>query len=119
MTCTAIRSRAACRILARLAPGDAWLQAEVPKIIASTAYKNNGVLFTLWDEWDESILGSASDGPIPMLVLSPIAEKGYTSPTAFTHSSMLRTLQEILGVSPLLRDAKHATDLSEFFTSFP
>ncbi len=99
--------------------GDAWLQAEVPKILASNAYKNNGVLFILWDEGDESIFGTASDGPIPMLVISPLAKKGYSSPTVFTHSSMLRTLQEIFGVSPFLRDAKSATDLSEFFTTFP
>ena len=99
--------------------GDAWLQAEVPKILASTAYKNNGVLFILWDEGDESTFGTASDGPIPMLVISPLAKKGYSSATTFTHSSMLRTLQELFGVSPFLRDAKSATDLSEFFTTFP
>src|SRR5579863_4323175 len=33
-----------------VAQGDAWLAAEVPKILASDAYKNGGVLFILWDE---------------------------------------------------------------------
>ena len=97
--------------------GDDWLKANVPTILGSNAYKNGGVLFIVWDEGDE-ILGNASDGPIGMIVLSPLAKKGYTNQTAYTHSSMLRTIEEIFGV-PLLRDAKNATDLSAFFTSFP
>ena len=99
--------------------GDAWLKSEVPKILASAAYKNNGLLIILWDEGDESLLGKASDGPIPLLVLSPKAKVGYKSSTKLTHSSTLRTVQEIFGVGPFLRDAANATDLSEFFTSFP
>ncbi len=103
----------------QIGAGDKWLQAEVPKILASSAYKNNGVLFILWDEGDQALFGQASDGPIPLIVLSPKAMAGYTSRTKLTHSSMLRTLQEIFGVTPLLRDAANALDLSEFFTSFP
>jgi hypothetical protein len=56
---------------------------------------------------------------MPFFVLSPLAKVGYKSTTAFTHSSTLRTIQEIFGVTPFLRDAANATDLSEFFTSFP
>jgi phosphatidylinositol-3-phosphatase len=99
--------------------GDAWLKAEIPKIMASNAYKNNGVIFILWDEGDESLISKASDGPIPLIVLSPKAKAGYASQTKLTHSSMLRSVQEIFGVTPLLRDAQNATDLGEFFTSFP
>jgi len=99
--------------------GDTWLLNEVPKILASQAYKNNGVLFIVWDEGDESLLGKASDGPMPFLVMSPKAKAGYASQTKLTHSSMLRSVQEIFGVTPLLRDAQNATNLSEFFTSFP
>ena len=47
---------------------DLWLQAEVPKIIASAAYTNNGLLLITWDEG-----GSNSDGPIGMIALSPRA----------------------------------------------
>jgi hypothetical protein len=99
--------------------GDTWLSTELPKIMASEAYKDNGVIFVVWDEGDEPLLGTASDGPIPLLVLSPKAKAGYASTTKLTHSSLLRTLQEIFGVTPLLGDAANATDLSEFFTSFP
>jgi len=98
--------------------GDDWLSTEVPKILASQAFKDNGVLFVLWDEGDEPLFGSASDGPIPLIVLSPKAKKGFSSATAFTHSSLLRTIQSIFKV-PYLRGAQTSNDLSEMFTSFP
>jgi phospholipase C len=98
--------------------GDTWLSTEVPKIQGSQAYKNGGALFIVWDEGDESLGSEASDGPIPMFVVSPYAKPGYAAPTAFTHSSMLRTWETIFGV-PFLRGAQTAKDLSEMFTSFP
>ncbi len=96
--------------------GDDWLAAEVPKILASSAYKNNGVIFLLWDEGDG--FGSAQDGPIGAIAISPLAKKGFSTSTAFTHSSMLRTLETIFDV-PFLRGAQNATSLGEMFTSFP
>ncbi len=97
--------------------GDDWLAAEIPKIQASAAYQDGGVIFVLWDEGDESLV-SSSDGPMPMFVLSKYAKKGYTSTTSFNHSSTLRTIETIFGV-PYLRGAKTSNDLSEMFTQFP
>jgi hypothetical protein len=103
----------------RIKLGDDWLAAHVPQILASAAYKDNGVLFILWDEGDESgFPPSSSDGPIGLIALSPLAKKGYASNTAFTHSSMLRTVETIFGVS-FLRAAQTSNDLSELFTAFP
>lgn len=96
--------------------GDDWLAANVPAILASNAYKNGGVLFVLFDEADG--LGAAEDGPIPMIVLSAKAKTNYKNSIKYTHSSMLRTVETIFGV-PYLRGAANATDLSDFFTSFP
>src|SRR2546427_9485923 len=94
--------------------GDTWLSREVPKILASPAYANNGALFILWDE------GGTADGPIGMIVLSPKAKGGgYQNAIHYTHSSTLRTLEEIFGVTPMLGDAANATDLSDLFQSFP
>jgi len=98
--------------------GDKWLSTEIPKIQSSQAYKDGGVIFVVWDEGDESLGSEAEDGPIPFFVLSPLAKKGYSAPTEFTHSSMLRTVETIFGV-PFLRDANKAKDLGEMFTSFP
>jgi len=39
----------------------------------------------------------------------------YASPVNFTHSSDLRTMQNIFHVGPYLGDAANATDLSDLF----
>jgi len=94
--------------------GDTWLSTEVPKILASPAYLDNGALFILWDE------GGSGDGPIGMIVLSPKAKGGgYRNTIHYTHSSTLRTVQEIFGVTPMLGGAASATDLRDLFVSFP
>jgi phospholipase C len=96
----------------RVAQGDHWLSTEVPKILASKAFQS-GVLFITWDE------SANGDHPIGMIVLSPFAKKGYAGSTPYTHSSTLRTVQEIFGLSPWLGDAANATSLSDLFTTLP
>jgi hypothetical protein len=93
--------------------GDNWLASEVPKILSAPAYTNRGALFITWDE------AGNGDGPIGMLVLSPLARGGgYFNNIHYTHSSMVRTVQEVFGVTPLLRDAAKATDLSDLFSRY-
>jgi hypothetical protein len=96
-----------------IASGDAWLSLEVPKILASRAYKQGGALFITFDE------SAGSNVPIGFIALSPLARPGYANQVSYTHSSLLRSLQEIFGVSPLLGDAANATDLADLFRSFP
>lgn len=94
--------------------GDDWLASTVPSILASSAYKQNGLLIIVWDE------AKIGDGPVPLFVLSPLAKgKGYTNTIPYNHSSTLRTIEEIFGVTPLLRDAANQPDLSDLFTVFP
>jgi|GEM_PF-1135383 len=94
---------------------DAWLARAVPPILRSAAYRRGGVLFITWDEGE-----NGTDGPIGLLALSPAAKgRGYASAIPYTHSALLRTVQEILGVRPLLGDARHAPDLRALFRTFP
>jgi phosphatidylinositol-3-phosphatase len=90
--------------------GDTWLSHNLPVILNSQAYQNNGAVFITWDEG-----ANGSDGPIGMIVVSPLAKVNYANSIYYTHSSTLRTMQEIFGVRPLLRDAANATDLSDLF----
>ena len=94
--------------------GDTWLSTEVPRILSSQAYRDGGALFITWDEG-----ASDGDGPIGMIVLSPFAKTNYSNTIRYTHSSALKTFQEIFGVRPLLRDAANAPDLSDLFISGP
>lgn len=89
--------------------GDAWLSTEVPKVLSSAAYQNGGALFITWDE------SEAGDAPIGMLLLSPLGKGGgYNNTIYYTHGSLLRTVEEIFGVS-LIRDAASQTDLGDLF----
>jgi hypothetical protein len=91
--------------------GDTWLSQNLPMILHSAAYQSNGLVLVTWDEGT-----SSSDGPIGMIVLSPLAKGGgYHNSVHYTHSSTLRTLQKIFGVGPLLGGAATATDLSDLF----
>ncbi len=103
-----------CATLDHVKNADTWLAAEVPKLLASDAYKDHGAIFITWDE------SEGGDKPIGMIVLSPKARGGgYNNAIPYTHSSTLRTMQEIFGVTPLLGDAAHATNLSDLFNSYP
>ena len=95
--------------------GDAWLSHQIPKIMSSQAYSNNGAIFITWDEG-----AGTSDGPIGMIVLSPLAKgHGYNNSIHYTHSSTVRTMQNIFGLRPYLADAANATDLSDLFVTVP
>jgi phospholipase C len=99
--------------------GDTFLSSMVPAIMASTSYKDGGAIFILWDEGDEPIVGTASDGPIGAIVVSPLGKGGnYAGMVQYTHSSTLRTVETIFSL-PFLRDAAAATDLRDLFTTFP
>ena len=93
--------------------GDSWLAREVPHILASKAYREGGALFITWDE------SEGGNVPIGFMVMSPLAKPGYSNTVSYTHSSTLRSIEEIFGVTPLLGGAATATALADLFKSFP
>jgi hypothetical protein len=109
--CDDMHNSSGCATSDSVSNGDTWLSTEVPKILASQAYQNAGAILITWDE------SEGGDFPIGMIVLSPMAKVGYSNTIAYDHSSTLRTLQEIFGVTPLLGAAATATDLSDLFSS--
>lgn len=94
--------------------GDTWLSTEVPKLLASKAVQDGAVVMITWDEGEAGV-----DGPIGMIVLGNSAKVGYSNMIHYTHSSTLRTVQTMFGLSPFLGDAAKATDLSDLFTKLP
>ena len=96
--------------------GDDWLRQTIPMLTASSAFEDGGLVFVVWEEGE-----GGTDGPIGMIALSPRAKRGFSNTVHYDHSSLLKTLQEILAVRPLLRHAGDPTtnDLSDLFTTFP
>ena len=107
---------------ANIKQGDDFLKQIIPIIMESEAYKDDGAII-IW--WDESEQDSAADNPddfgnsIGEIVISPLARHNngapYASDVNYTHSSDLRTMEEIFGLRPFLQDAAEAHDLSRLF----
>ena len=85
-----------------LQTGDAWLASTVPQILASDAWKQNGVLFVVWDEDDNS----SDSNAVSALVIAPHL-KARASAKLYDHYSTLATVQDLLGV-PRLGNASRA-----------
>lgn len=110
---------------AKILQGDDFLRQVIPAIMASHAYNENGAIIIWWDESEsDGIAGDNADDlthSIGEIVISKHAHKNvngapYASPVFLTHSSDLRTMQEIFHVGPpYLGDAANATDLSDLF----
>jgi len=106
----------------KIAQGDNFLSQIIPMIMASQAYQNNGAIVLWWDESEPDGTGVRDDfnHTIPEIVISPDAHpnvngKPYNSTVNLTHSADLRTMEEIFGVSPYLRDAANGPDLADLF----
>lgn len=92
-----------------ISAGDTWLKGFIPKILNSTPYKSGStVIFLTWDEDNFT-----STNHVPMIVISPTS-RGIVSSTRFTHYSMQRTSEEILG-KPLIGNAASATSMRATF----
>jgi hypothetical protein len=82
----------------------------VPKILASDAYQQGGVIFITWDEAE----GRTDADRVPMIVVSNrVKHPGMTSATAFTHGSYGATVEDLLGL-PRLPKLAAAHALTEF-----
>jgi hypothetical protein len=109
---------------------DNTLSRLVPLIMSSKAYQDGGAIILWWDESESD--GEAGDNPddfnhtVGEIIISNLAHPNegglpYASSIDFSHSSDLRTMQEIFhvrakgGSSPYLGDAANAHDLSDLF----
>jgi hypothetical protein len=109
---------------AKIRQGDDFLAQIVPAIMASDAYKNHGVIVLWWDESEsDGVAGDKADDfnhTVGEIIISSRAHKNvnglpYASSVNYTHSSDLRTMQEIFHAGPFLGDAVNANDLSDLF----
>lgn len=111
---------------AQILAGDNTLARLVPMIMASQAYRDGGAIILWWDEAESD--GEPNDNAddfnhtIGEIVISDLARANegglpYASTVNMTHSSDLKTMQEIFHVGPLLGDAATpgTNDLSDLF----
>ena len=104
-----------------LRSANTWLERWVPRILASPAYRRNGLLVITFDEADtESTSGAdacCGEGPGPnsplpgifgpgggrtgAVLLSPHIAAGSWNDTAYNHYGLLRSIENAFGLRPL------------------
>ena len=86
--------------------GDAWLKRELPALIA-WADAHQGAIFLTWDEGDDT-------QRVPFLAIGPRVKRGYAGDVRYDHGSMVKSVEELLGL-PVLPAVAGANDLRDLF----
>jgi phosphatidylinositol-3-phosphatase len=94
-----------------LPTADAWLGDLVPRILGSPAWQDGGVLFITFDEADGQ---DRTANRVATLVIAPSIMPGTRSSVPHSHYSLLRTVQDGLGLDCLALSCR-ANTLGEFF----
>lgn len=99
-----------------LSAGDEWLSTVVPRILNSTSFASTA-LFIVYDEGSTNIgaAGGAGGGQVACILVSPFAKHGYQSSAAYSHYSLLATVEEIFNLGSMGRNDAGATPLSDLF----
>jgi len=88
-----------------LVSADAWLKQQVPMIMDSPAFKQDGMLVITFDEAEGNATGPASGipggtagGRIGALVVSPQVRGGTSSDRLYNHFSLLASIEDIFSL---------------------
>ena len=88
--------------------GDSWLAGFLPSLLTSSEYRGGRtVIFVTFDE-------GSGNNQVATLVVAPPVHPGARSGTAYTHYSLLRTTEELLGLG-LMGSAGSATSMRAGF----
>jgi hypothetical protein len=85
--------------------GDDWLSRFVPELLASAQYKAGDTFVVI--TWDEDDYGTTNH--IPTVVIAPSTRVGTRYGARLDHYSLLRTTQQLLGLSCLANSCTAAS----------
>jgi len=93
-----------------VATGDAWVRAMMSSILSSRTYAAGGTaVFITWDEDN-----GAHGNQVALIAVAPSIRPGTVAGGTFTHRSLLRTTEQLIGLprtlvptSPSMRTAFH------------
>jgi acid phosphatase len=98
-----------------LAAADSWLQSNIAPLLASSTFKNSGLLIITFDESETSDVDHGG-GQVATIIVSSTSKPSYQSQTLYQHQSTLRLILAASGVSSFPGMAGTAPDMTEFFT---
>jgi hypothetical protein len=105
--CHDMHGQSGCPNSNTIKAGDDWLAANLPPLI-DFVNARGGVIFITWEEGDRS-------STLPFLAVGPGVKPGYAGGVAYTHSSLLKTVEELLGL-PVLPTVAGANDLADLLS---
>jgi hypothetical protein len=98
---------------------DSFLRAWTAKIFASRAYRaGTTAVFVTWDEdstFENALCPALDCDHLATLVISPSVRPGTRVATRFSHYSLLRTSEQLLGIHRYLGDAASANSMAPGF----
>jgi len=94
-----------------VAAGDRWLEGFAPRILDDPSFRDGGLLIVTFDEG----IHADKDNDVATLLVGPGVRPGFVSSVAHTHYSLLRTIEESMGL-PCLAASCAANTLGEVFT---
>ncbi|HEY8081633.1 MAG TPA: alkaline phosphatase family protein, partial [Acidimicrobiales bacterium] len=105
-----------------ISTGDNWLKKWLPLLTGTAVYKHhNTVVFVVWDEGEPSSAGencashlSDQSCHVVAIVVAPSVKPGTSVGTSFSHYSLLKTSEDLLGVAEL-GGATSATSMASAF----
>jgi phospholipase C len=84
--------------------GDAWLAQWVPRLTETPSYRSGAtVIFLVWDE----------PTPMPFIAIAPSIKAGTVIRRKVSHYTLLRTTEELLGITTFLEKAAKETSMSK------
>jgi phospholipase C len=97
------------------AVGDQWLSTVVPRVVGTSSFATTA-LFIVYDEGRSSD-ANGSGGQVACILVSPFAKTRYVSHVAYSHYSLLATVEAIFNLGNLGRDDATANAMSDLFTN--
>src|SRR5439155_866316 len=101
---------------------DSWLQTNIDPLVKSTYFQpgGDGLLIIVFDESSGSggtnTTGTTDGGQVECVIVSPfIVSAGFKSTTRHYHESVLRLMEQGLGLTAFAGSSASANNMSEFF----
>lgn len=107
--------------------GDKWLQETIPVILDSPTWldptQKSAIFLSFDEDSNNTSLGAGNEGnhvvtvviPSPGAITAGMRSGSFASDTYYNHYSLLRTIEESLGVLPLTNNDKYAQPMNDFW----
>jgi hypothetical protein len=110
-----------------VAAGDAWLRETLPIIMDSNTWNDpaerSAIFLTFDEDYNNISLGIGNEGnhivtvviPSPGAVAAGMRGEAFVADDRYDHYSLLRTIEDSLGLPPLTNNDRYAQPMNEFW----